>query len=51
MLGYRLRDLELAVEDFRTSPRPPEAADHVEEEAARYGRALSDVVELAGCAP
>ncbi len=49
LLGYRLDDLALAVEDFRTSPRPRLAADHVAEEAVVFGDALAGFELLVGC--
>jgi hypothetical protein len=49
VLGYRLDDLALAVEDFRTSPRPRVAADHVAEEVVIFGDALAGFELLLGC--
>src|SRR5262245_51326156 len=40
-LGYRLDDLALAVEDFRTSSRPRDASKHVETDAAAFADALA----------
>ena len=48
-LGYRLDDLTLAVEDFRTTSRPREGANHVAEEAILLGDALAGFLLLAGC--
>jgi hypothetical protein len=48
-LGYRVDDLTLAVEDFRTNSRPRDAADHVAEEAVLLGDALAGFLLLAGC--
>jgi hypothetical protein len=48
-VGYRLDDLTLAVEDFRTTSRPREAANHVAEEATLFGDALAGFFLLAGC--
>jgi hypothetical protein len=48
-LGYRMVDLEIAVEDFRTNRRPKRAAPHVEEDAGAFGRALAELAILAGC--
>jgi hypothetical protein len=48
-LGYRLLDLELAVEDFRTTPNPSRAAAHVKAEVAAFGEAISEVESSAGC--
>jgi hypothetical protein len=48
-LDYRLDDLALAVEDFRTTSRPREAASHVEEEAVVFADALAGFHVEAGC--
>lgn len=40
-LEYRLGELELAVEDFRTNTRPRQAAPHVEDD----GKTFADEVE------
>jgi hypothetical protein len=48
-LGYRLDDLALAVEDFRTSSRPREAANHVAQEGVAFGDALAGFRLEAGC--
>ncbi len=39
-LGYRLDELELAVEDFRTNSRPQQAVTHVETDALTFGSEL-----------
>ena len=48
-VGYRLDDLALAVEDFRTNSRPREAANHVAEEATLFADTLAGFFLLAGC--
>jgi hypothetical protein len=48
-LGYRMRELELAVEDFRTSSRPRRAAPHVEEDARKVANELTAFVVLSRC--
>ncbi len=48
-LGYRLVELELAIEDFRTNPRPRRAAPHVEEDGAKVTDALAVFAILARC--
>jgi hypothetical protein len=48
-LGYRLDGLALAVEDFRTTSRPREAARHVEEEGASFADTLAGFELQAGC--
>jgi hypothetical protein len=48
-LGYRLDDLALAVEDFRTTTRPREASRHVEIEATAFADALAGFQLQAGC--
>jgi len=48
-LGYRLGELELAVEDFRTNRHPRKAAPHVEEEAQKVADELSAFVILSRC--
>lgn len=48
-LGYRLIELDLAVEDFRTDPRPRRAAAHVEEDAEAFADALAGFAILARC--
>jgi hypothetical protein len=49
LLGYRLDDLALAVEDFKTTPRPRVAANHVAEETVVFGDALAGFELLVGC--
>ncbi len=48
-LGYRLGELELAVEDFRTNTRPRKAAPHVEGDAQKVADELSAFVVLSRC--
>jgi hypothetical protein len=48
-LGYRLGELELAVEDFRTNSRPRRAAPHVEEDAQKVADELGAFVILSRC--
>jgi hypothetical protein len=48
-LGYRLDDLALAVEDFRTTSRPRDASKHVETEAAAFADALAGFQLQSGC--
>jgi len=48
-LGYRIGELELAVEDFRTNPRPKRAAPHVEGDAAMVADAIASFGILARC--
>jgi hypothetical protein len=48
-LGYRLGELELAVEDFRTNTRPRRAAPHVEEDAQKVADELAAFVILSRC--
>ena len=48
-LHYRVEDLRLAVEDFRTTSRPREAAAHVEQESEILADALAGFSLLAGC--
>jgi hypothetical protein len=48
-LGYRLGELELAVEDFRTNTRPQRAAPHVEEDAQKVADELAALVILSRC--
>jgi hypothetical protein len=48
-LGYRLGELELAVEDFRTSSRPQRAAPHVETDAQTFADELGAFAILARC--
>jgi hypothetical protein len=48
-LGYRLIDLEIAVEDFRTTSRPRPAAAHVEEDSTAFGDAVAGFAILARC--
>ena len=48
-LGYRIGELQLAVEDFRTNPRPRLAAPHVEEDASVVADAVAAFAILARC--
>jgi hypothetical protein len=48
-LGYRLGELELAVEDFRTNPRPRRAVPHVEEDAQAFADELAAFAILSRC--
>ena len=48
-LGYRLGELELAVEDFRTTNRPRRAAPHVEEDSQKVADELAAFVILSRC--
>lgn len=48
-LGYRLDELDLAVEDFRTNPRPRRAIPHVEEKAGLVADAIATVAIFARC--
>ena len=48
-MGYRVDELKLAVEDFRTNPRPKRAVPHVEEHAASLSDAVASFGILARC--
>jgi hypothetical protein len=48
-LGYRLGEVELAVEDFRTNPRPQRAVDHVERDGQTFADDVAAFARLAGC--
>jgi hypothetical protein len=48
-LYYRVEDLRLSVEDFRTTSRLREAAAHVEKESEALADALAAFSLLAGC--
>jgi hypothetical protein len=48
-LGYRLGEVELAVEDFRTNPRPQRAAPHVETDTRTFSDELAAFAILARC--
>jgi hypothetical protein len=48
-LGYRIDELKLAVEDFRTNPRPKRAAPHVETDSEVVSDAVSSFGILASC--
>jgi hypothetical protein len=47
--SYRIDDLALAVEDFRTTSRPRDAATHVADEAVAFADALAGFHVQAGC--
>lgn len=48
-LSYRFLDVQLSVEDFRTTPRPSVAAQHVQRQGRTFAAALDAVAQLAGC--
>jgi hypothetical protein len=48
-LGYRLGELELAVEDFATNTRPRRAAPHVAEDTQKVADELAAFVILSRC--
>lgn len=48
-LGYRLGELNLAVEDFRTNTRPRRAVPSVEEEAQKVADELASFIILSRC--
>lgn len=48
-LGYRLGELELAVEDFRTNSRIRRAVPHVETDAETFANELTAFALLARC--
>lgn len=48
-LDYRLAELGLAVEDFRTNSRPRRAAPHVEEDTGKVADELAAYVILSRC--
>jgi hypothetical protein len=48
-LRYRLGEVELAVEDFRTNTRPKRAAPHVQGDAATFADELAAFRVLARC--
>ncbi len=48
-LSYRLHDVELAVEDFRTNRRPRRAAPHVEDAARTFANEVAAFRVLARC--
>jgi hypothetical protein len=48
-LGYRLDEVELAVEDFRTNSRPQRAVPHVEGDSETFANELAAFVLLARC--
>jgi hypothetical protein len=48
-LGYRMGEVKLAVEDFRTNPKPKRAAPHVEEDSQKVADELNAFVILSRC--
>ena len=48
-LAYRLGEVELAVEDFRTNSRPQRAVTHVETDARTFSEELAAFAILARC--
>lgn len=48
-LAYRLGEVELAVEDFRTNSRPQRAVTHVETDAQTFSEELAAFAILARC--
>ncbi len=48
-LGYRMGELDLAVEDFQTNPKPRRAAPHVEEDSENVADELNSFVILSRC--
>jgi hypothetical protein len=48
-LAYRLGEVELAVEDFRTNSRPQRAVTHVETDARTFADELASFAILARC--
>jgi hypothetical protein len=48
-LGYRMGELMLAVEDFRTNPKPKRAVPHVEEDSQKVADELRAFVILSRC--
>lgn len=48
-LGYRLDEVELAVEDFRTNSRPQRAVPHVERDSQTFADELAALVLLSRC--
>jgi hypothetical protein len=48
-LRYRVLDMRLAVEDFRTTSRPPLAAEHIERQGRALGAALDRLERVAEC--
>ena len=48
-LAYRLGEVELAVEDFRTNSRPQRAVTHVESDAQTFSEELAAFAILARC--
>jgi hypothetical protein len=48
-LRYRLDEVELAVEDFRTNSRPQRAVPHVERDSQTFADELAAFVLLSRC--
>jgi hypothetical protein len=48
-LGYRVGELKLAVEDFRTNTKPRRAVPHVEEDSQKVSDELNAFVILSRC--
>ncbi len=48
-LGYKIGELELAVEDFRTNSRTRRAAPHVEEDSQKVADELAALLILSRC--
>jgi hypothetical protein len=48
-LGYRMGELELAVEDFKTNPKPRRAVSHVEDDSQKVANELNAFVLLSRC--
>lgn len=49
--GYQMVDVILSIEDYRTTTRPAEAADHIERAGTAFMTALEEVAVLARCRP
>jgi len=48
-LGYRMGEIQLAVEDFQTNPKPRRAAPHVEQDSQKVADELNAFVILSRC--
>jgi hypothetical protein len=48
-LGYRMGELKLAVEDFKTNSKPRRAVPHVEQDTGKVLDELNAFVILSGC--
>jgi hypothetical protein len=44
-----MTDVTLAVEDYRTTRRPSEAAEHIERQGVAFSATLDSIERLAGC--